>query len=68
MQTFGLFGLAAADSIVVFGSVTEARLSHDRTALAFAIAGFGVVMAGPRAGPPGPPPGGTAPRPPPRPP
>ena len=40
-QMPGLFGSTAADSIVVFGSATVARLSHDRTGLALGIAGFG---------------------------
>ena len=43
-QTPGLFESTAADSIVVFGSATLARLSHDRTAFAFAMAGFGVGL------------------------
>ncbi len=56
-QIPGFFGSTTADSIVVFGSATVARLSHDRTGLAFAIAGFGAVcMNGGRIG--------AAPRPP----
>src|SRR5688572_3598282 len=54
-HTPGFAGSTAADSIVVFGSATVARLSHERTGLAFGIAGFGAGNAGP------------APRPPPRP-
>ena len=68
-QMAGLFGSTAADSIVVFGSATLARLSQERTAFALAIAGFGgVCINGAAAGPPPPPrppgPPGAPPRPP----
>src|SRR5439155_9808755 len=60
-QTPGLSESTAADSMVVFGSAMLARLSHERTGLAFATSGFGgVCMSG---GGGGPPPGGGAPRP-----
>src|SRR5213592_3544647 len=54
-----------ADSMVVFGSATLARLSHVRTGLALAMSGFGgVCISGGSAGPPaGTPPGGEPPRP-----
>src|SRR5688572_2563264 len=56
----------AAHSIVVFGSTSDARLSQDRTGLAFGINGFGTVIAAAIPGPPPrPPPNGP---PPPRPP
>jgi hypothetical protein len=40
-QIFGLFGSTAADSIVVFGSAIDARLSQERTGFASAISAFG---------------------------
>lgn len=49
-QMPGFAGSTAADSMIVFGSATIARLSQDRTGFAFAIAGFGVV---PKGGSPG---------------
>src|SRR5262245_15421035 len=49
----GLAGSSTADSMVVFGSATIARLSQDRTGLALATAGFGTTPNG----------AGTAPRP-----
>src|SRR5688572_16976073 len=66
-QRAGLFGSAAADSIVVFGSAISARLSQVRTGLAFGISALGGGPAGgpPRPGPATGAPGGTAPRPPP---
>ena len=64
-QMPGLLASTAADSIVVFGSATLARLSHDRTGLAFAMAGFGVVcISGGSAGAPPRPPATGAPPPP----
>src|SRR5688572_24536470 len=68
-QTLGLAGSMAADSIVVFGRATVARLSHERAGLALAIAGFGGVCirgAGAKPPPPARPPGapGAPPRPP----
>ena len=52
-QMFELAASIVADSIVVFGSATAARLSHDLTALAPAIAGFGAVcMSAGAANPP----------------
>src|SRR6185295_15087620 len=61
-QTPGLFGSIAAVSMVVLGSVTVARLSHDRTGLAFAMSGFGGVCigGGGAGGPPRPVCGGWA--------
>ena len=56
-QTPGLLGSTAADSIVVFGNATVARLSQDRTGFALAIAGFGLTAAG--AAPPRPAPAGA---------
>ena len=52
-QMPGLLGSTAADSIVVFGSATVARLSHDRTGFALGMAGFGLDH---RRCAPGPPP------------
>ena len=40
-QMSGLVASTIADSMVVFGSATVARLSHDRTGLAPAMSGFG---------------------------
>jgi hypothetical protein len=37
----GLFGSTAADSIVVFGNATVARLSQDRTGFAPGMSAFG---------------------------
>ena len=42
-QTFGSSASIVADSIVVSGSGTPARLSHERTGFVPTIAGFGVV-------------------------
>jgi hypothetical protein len=52
-QISGLLGSGAADSIVVFGSATVARLSHERTGLTVGINAFGAGCAGPapRPGP-----------------
>src|SRR6185503_14669351 len=44
-QTPGAFGSTAADSMVVLGSATLARLSHVRAGLAFGTSGFGAVSA-----------------------
>ena len=44
-QIAGLAGSNAADSMVVFGSATFARLSQDLTGFALAIAGFGAEQA-----------------------
>src|SRR5579872_2485472 len=58
-HTSALFASTFADSMVVFGKATMARLSQVRTGLAFGIAGFGVLPkggcteAGPRAAPAG---------------
>src|SRR6516162_10709145 len=61
-QMPGFSGSAEADSIVVFGSVTLARLSQDRTGFALGIADFGVTPRGGCTGkPPGPAPRPTAP-------
>ncbi len=51
-QMSGLFASTAADSMVVFGSVTLARLSHDRTGFAFAMSGFGGACISDGPGPP----------------
>src|SRR5262245_66610022 len=45
-QMPGLFGSTAADSMVVFGNATEARLSHVRTAFASGINDLGGGWAG----------------------
>src|SRR5271165_4090556 len=45
-QMPGFAGSTVADSMIVFGSATIARLSQDRTGFAFAIAGLGVVPKG----------------------
>ena len=50
--------------MVVFGSATVARLSHDRTGFALAMSGFGGVCATAAPPPPRPPPGGPPWRPP----
>ena len=60
-QMPGLFASSAAGSIVVFGSDTFARLSHDRTGFAFAMSGLGAVCISNGARPPAPPPGGCGP-------
>lgn len=55
-QTLESFASSFADSTVVFGKATIARLSQVRTGLALGIAGLGVLPRGGRA--PGPPPPG----------
>src|SRR5665213_1893656 len=45
-HTFALFASTFADSIVVFGRATIARLSQVRTGFAFGIAGFGIFPNG----------------------
>src|SRR5262245_47992265 len=60
-QTPGLSESSAADSMVVFGSAMVVRLSHERTGLAPATSGFGVVCIS--GGGAGPPPAGGPPRP-----
>jgi hypothetical protein len=49
-QMPGLAGSTAADSMIVFGRATIARLSQERTGFALAMAGFGVA---PKGGSPG---------------
>src|SRR5262249_8078189 len=65
-QTPALSASTVADSMVVFGSATAARLSHNRTGLALATTGFGgVCISGGGAGRPAgapPRPGGCVPR------
>ena len=46
-QRLGFAASTVADSIVVSGSATFARLSHDRTGLAFAMSGLGGFWAWP---------------------
>src|SRR5262245_48997368 len=67
-QIPGLFGSTVADSMVVFGKVTEARLSQVHIGFALAIKGFGGGWAGPPRPVALPPPAGAACGPPPRPP
>src|SRR6266436_1476475 len=45
-HTPGLAGSTTADSIVVFGSATVARLSQERTACALGTAGLGRALKG----------------------
>src|SRR5438552_7196519 len=56
-HTLALFASTFADSIVVFGRATMARLSQVRTGFAFGIAGSGVLPNG--GGVPRPPAGGA---------
>ena len=64
-QMPGLFASTAADSMVVFESAMLARLSHERTGLGLAIAGFGAVCISDGGGgpPTRPPAAGAPPRP-----
>src|SRR6478736_3087213 len=48
-QRLGLAASTVADSIVVSGSATLAKLSHDRTGLALAMSGLGGFCAWPTA-------------------